>query len=124
MKTEAPEVARRVYVIMAAVASGGAAAAFVWAGLPGVLGFLTGCSISFANAWWMHRLSMSIGADGRKPRAATLFAVLRYFAMLALLYAILMYSEPGFFAALAGCFVHIVAVVVEVVYELTYGTTP
>jgi hypothetical protein len=124
MNIDAPIVARRVYTIMVAVACGGVCAAFVWAGVPGLLGFLAGCAISFANAWWMHRISMSIGDDGRKPRAAPLFAVFRYFAMLALLYGILMYSEPGFLAALAGCFVHIVAVVLEVVYELTYGTTP
>ena len=124
MWTDAPAVARRLYTIMGAVACGGAVGAFFFAGTPAVLGFLAGCAISFANAWWMHRISMTIGVEGRKPGVAPLFAVFRYFVMLALLYGILMYSEPGFLAALAGCFVHIVAVVLEVVYELTYGTTP
>jgi hypothetical protein len=124
MRTDASAVARRLYTIMGAVVCGGAVAAFLFSGTPGLFGFLVGSVISFANAWWMHRIAMSIGADGRKPGGAPLFAVFRYFVMLALLYGILMYSEPGFLAALAGCFVHIVAVVLEVVYELTYGTTP
>ena len=57
------------------------------------------------------------------PPAASIFAVLRYFIMLAGLYVILDFSESGFLAALAGCFVHIIAVVLEVVFELTYGTS-
>ncbi len=123
MKTDASAVARRVYTIMAAVAFGGLVGAYLWGGLPGVLGFALGATISFANAWWMHRISESIGVEGRKPGVAPVLAVSRYFVMLVFLYAILRYSESGFLAALAGCFVHIIAVVLEVVFELTYGTS-
>ena len=122
MRTDAPAVARRIYTIMAAVASGGIAGAFVVWGAAEALGFAAGVAISFGNAWWMHRVSMSIGQDVEKPKGAPLLAVFRYLAMLGILYVILSYSESGFLFALAGCFVHIIAVVLEVVFELTYGT--
>jgi hypothetical protein len=91
-------------------------------GAPEALGFAAGAAISFSNAWWMHRVSMSIGLDAEKPKGAPLLAVFRYLMMLGILYVILDYSESGFLFALAGCFVHIIAVVLEVVFELTYGT--
>jgi hypothetical protein len=122
MKTEAPAVARRIYLIMFALAAGGIVGAFALWGLPAALGFAGGSAISFGNAWWMHRVSMSIGQDAERPKGAPLLAVFRYLAMGGILYAILSYSESGFLAALAGCFVHIIAVVLEVVFELTYGT--
>jgi hypothetical protein len=123
MKTDAPAVARRIYTIMGAVASGGIIGAFAIWGATEALGFTAGAAISFANAWWMHRVSMSIGQDGDRPKGAPLLAVFRYLMMLGILYVILDYSESGFLAALAGCFVHIIAVVLEVIFELTYGTS-
>ena len=122
MRTDAGAVARRVYMIMAALSTGGASAAWVFWGASGAAGFAGGTVISFANAWWMHRISASLGVDGKKPAGASALAVFRYLLMLSVLYAILTFSETSFLAALAGCFVHITAVVLEVVYELTYGT--
>ena len=123
MRTDGAAVAGRVYKIMAAITGGGIAAAWWLAGPAAALGFALGAAVSFGNAWWMHRIAMSIGVEGRKPATASIFAVLRYFIMLAGLYVILDFSESGFLAALAGCFVHIIAVVLEVVFELTYGTS-
>ena len=123
MKIDGSAVAGRIYMIMVAVAGGGLVAAWLLAGSPGALGFALGAAVSFGNAWWMSRIATSIGTEGKKPAVASIFAVLRYLVMLAGLYVILDFSESGFFAALAGCFVHIVAVVLEVVYELTYGTS-
>jgi hypothetical protein len=123
MQTDASSVARRIYTIMVAVASGGLAAAFFLYGTHAVLGFLVGTIISFGNAWWMHRVSASIGQESGNAKGAPLLAVFRYIIMLGILYGILNLSETGFFAALAGCFVHIIAVVLETVFELTYGTS-
>jgi ATP synthase I chain len=125
MKTDGIAVARRVYTMMFALAGLGLAAAWFFAGWHGLAGFLAGIAISFGNAWWMARISMSIGAPDQTSGQgfATFLAVLRYLLMLGILYVILNFSETGFLAALAGCFVHIVAVVLEVVYELTYGTS-
>jgi len=122
MKTDAGVIAWRLYVIMAALTGAGVAGGWVLYGTAGALGFLAGAAMSFANAYWMHRIAMSVGQAG-KPRVASMLGILRYLLMLAVVYAILNVSETGFLAALAGCFVHIVAVVLEVVYELTYGTS-
>lgn len=122
MKTDASSVARRVYTIMLALTGAGLAGAVAFRGAPAGLGFAAGAAISFANAWWMHRVSQSIGQDSERPKGAPLLAVFRYLMMGVVLYVILDYSETGFLAALAGCFVHIIAVVLEVVFELTYGT--
>jgi hypothetical protein len=123
MKTDGPAVARRVYLIMVALAGAGILAAWTLRGPAGAWGFALGSVISFGNAWWTHRVAMSIGPGGQQPGAASLIAVSRYLLMFALLYVILSYSEIGFVAALAGCFIHIIAVVLEVVFELTYGTS-
>ena len=123
MKIDGGAVARRVYLIMVAVAGGGIIGAWILWGPAGAWGFALGSVISFGNAWWTHRIAMSVGPGGEKPAGAALLAVFRYLLMLALLYVILSYSEISFLAALAGCFTHIIAVVLEVVYELTYGTS-
>jgi hypothetical protein len=123
MRTDGSAVARRVYILMAALAGGGVAGAYwIW-GPEGAMGFLAGVAMSFGNAYWMHRVTQSIGTDNKKPGAASTLAVFRYLLMAVILYGILNISETGFLAALAGCFVHIAAVVLEVVYELTYGTS-
>jgi hypothetical protein len=123
MKIDGGAVARRVYLIMLALAAGGIVGAWMLWGPAGAWGFAFGCLISFGNAWWTHRIAMSIGPGGEKPGAVSLIAVSRYLIILALMYVILSYSETGFLAALAGCFIHIGAVVLEVVFELTYGTS-
>jgi hypothetical protein len=123
MKTDAEAVAGRVYAIMWTVTGGGLAAAWFFGGTAGTLGFLAGAAISFGNAYWMRRVALSVGADVRKAGIGSTLAVFRYLLMLGILYVILRFSETGFLAALTGCFVHIVAVVLEVVYELTYGTS-
>ena len=83
MKTDGAAVAGRVYKIMAAITGGGIAGAWWLLGPAGALGFALGAAVSFGNAWWMHRIAMSIGAEGRKAASASIFAVLRYFIMLA-----------------------------------------
>src|SRR5690348_5213686 len=105
MKIDGGAVARRVYLIMLALAGGGIVGAWMLWGPAGASGFAFGCLISFGNAWWTHRTAMSIGPGGEKPGGASLIAVFRYLLILALLYVILSYSEIGFLAALAGCFI-------------------
>ena len=48
----------------------------------------------------------------------------RYLLFGAVGYAIFIVSETGFMAALAGCCIHIAAVILEVFYELIYAGTP
>lgn len=116
----------RIYRIMAAVTLVGAAAASFAEGGPGLLGFLTGAFFSAVNFWFWHRLVGKVGAvtaDGESPRTGSvvLFA-LRYGAFALGLYAILQFSEASLSAALAGCFVAVAAVLLEIFFELIYGT--
>ena len=124
MRTDGERVAGRLYKLMGALAMSGVVLSWILFGAAGALGFGIGSAISFANGYWMHRLVWAIGDPGRKPsRPSIIFALLRYIIILVALYAIFRVSETGFLTALAGCFVHIAAVVLEVVYELTYGTS-
>ena len=82
MKIDGPAVARRVYRIMVAVAGAGIVGAWMLWGAAGAWGFTLGSVISFGNAWWIHRVAMSIGPGGEKPGGASLIAVFRYLLML------------------------------------------
>ena len=102
----------------------GLAGAYAGWGLPAVAGFAAGSAIAYLNFRWMAQLVRSIGEpEGRKPASAILLTF-RYLLFAAAGYGIFRYSEIGFLAALAGCFVHIAAVILEVIYELIYAGTP
>ena len=85
------------------------------------LGFAAGTIISLLNYRWISRLTTL--EKPVTPRTAMLLGG-RYLIFGALGYVIFKYSETGFMAALAGCFVHMAAVFIEVIYELTYAGTP
>lgn len=124
--TDFGQLRTRIYRLIAAITLAGAIAASVVDGGPGLLGFLTGALFSAVNFWFWHRLVEKVGvtaADGEPPknRSIVLFA-LRYGAFALGLYAILRFSEASLFAALAGCFVAVAAVLLEIFFELIYGT--
>jgi hypothetical protein len=119
---------RRVNIIMAGLSAvGGLAAAIYW-GVAGVLGFAAGSAVSFLNFRWMAAIVFAVGAVDPatqrplKPVSALLLGS-RYLLFGAIGYVIFVYSETGFLAALAGCCIHIAAVLLEVIYELIYGTS-
>ena len=103
----------------------GAAAAAALAGLPGAIGFLLGAGASYLNFRWLKRLVDSLGAtavSGRPPRArVAVFLGLRYLLLGAGAYVILKSSAVSLPAALAGLFVSVAAVVLEIVFELVYA---
>ena len=66
MKTDGAAVAGRVYMIMACAYGRWSRRRGFPARAAGP-GFV-GAAVSFGNAWWMHRIAMSIGAEGRNPR--------------------------------------------------------
>ena len=124
MRSDGDGVARRVYLLMVALTGAGVAGCWFAYGIAGAAGFGAGSMVSFANAYWMHRIVRSVGDPDRKPsKPSIVLALFRYILILLLLYGILKFSETGFLTALAGCFVHIAAVALEVVYEITYGTS-
>lgn len=107
------------------IGGAGAVAAAAFAGLPGAIGFLLGAAASYLNFRWLKRLVDSLGvtaATGRPPRARVAVILgLRYLLLAAGAYAILLSSAVSLPAALAGLFVSVTAVVLEIVFELVYA---
>jgi hypothetical protein len=95
-------------------------------GAAGAIGFLLGAAFSGLNFWFWHRLVQRVGevsAPGETPRkTSAIFFGLRYFLFIAAGYVILRFFEASLFAALAGCFVAVAAVILEILVELIYGT--
>mgnify|MGYP000515985766 CR=1 FL=1 len=102
--------------------AGGAVAAFLLFGWRHGLAFLAGALASLANFRWLHQLAGSLGAGGRRLRRRVLwFLVLRYLLVGAAGYVIVKVFGLSLPAALAGLFVAVAAVVVEIIYELLYA---
>jgi hypothetical protein len=119
---------RRVNIIMAALSTLGVGAAGAYWGIAGAVGFSAGAVVSFLNFRWMAAIVLAIGgvdASTQKPLkpVSALLLGARYLLFAAIGYVIFRYSETGFLAALLGCFIHIAAVLLEVIYELIYGTS-
>jgi hypothetical protein len=119
---------RRVNLIMMGLTAVGVAGAGIYWGVAGALGFLAGAAVSFLNFRWLSAVVFALGTIDPetqrplKPAPAMLLGA-RYLVFAAVGYGIFKYSETGFLAALAGCFVHIGAVLLEIFYELIYGTS-
>ena len=103
---------------------GGAAAAWALGGWRAGGGFLLGAAASYLNFRWLKRLVDALGgaAGGRPPRArVAVFLGLRYVLLALGAYVILKSSAFSLPAALAGLFVSVAAVIVEIVFELVYA---
>jgi hypothetical protein len=106
---------------MVAVAGGGALALFAWRGWTWSAGWLAGSAVSALNFRWLKQLTYSLGAEvAPKPRKAV-FLGMRYLLLGGGAYVILKYSPISLPAALAGLFVSVAAVVVEILFELIYA---
>jgi hypothetical protein len=115
-----------MYLYMAGLSVLGAAGAGVYGGIPWVSGFLAGAALSALNFWLWHRLVNRIGrtenAQERQGRGPVVLFALRYGLFAAALYVILQYFEASLSAALVGIFVAVAAVLLEILFELIYGT--
>lgn len=104
-------------------AAGGAVFGWRWGAA-----FMLGSLASWANFHWLKRFVMALSeasaTPGKSPRkrVAVIFG-LRYLLLAAGAYAIVNYSEFSLAAALAGLFVVVAAVVIEIVFELIYAGT-
>lgn len=111
----------RSMVLIGAI--GVAIAAFGW-GMAGAIGFAAGSAISFLNFRWLSKLALAAGGAEPYKRSTAILLALRYLIFGAVGYAIFVFSETGFLAALAGCCILIPAVILEAIYELIYAGTP
>ena len=115
---------RRIYVNILWLSLAGGIATAWYVGLPWALGFLIGASASAINFRWLHRMVDSLGPGGRKPsKRLGFFLSFRYVLLGVVGYVIVKYFEVNIMAALVGLFIAVVAVLVEVLYELIYART-
>ena len=111
----------RLVKLMAVIALVGTMAAFIWRGWKWGAGFAVGAVISGLNFYWLKRLTESLGSV-RVRRRSAVFLASRYIVLGLIAYVILRYSSISLPAALAGLFVSTAAVIVEILFELVYGS--
>lgn len=111
--------ARRVTRTLVAMGFAGALAALAWRGWTAGAGFALGASAAWLNFRWLEGFVAGLGPAGKPGRFAVFFAF-RYLLLAAGAYVILKYSKLSLPAALAGLFVPLAAVIIEVLIQLTY----
>jgi hypothetical protein len=113
----------RIWKLTFALAAGGAILAYPWRGWSWSLGFLLGAAASAVNFRWIKQIVDSLGNTRPTRSRVAVLAGLRYLLLGGAGYVILKYSSISIAAALAGLFVSVAAVIVEIVYELIYART-
>jgi hypothetical protein len=111
---------------MAIITAAGGVAAFLWLGTPGLIGFAAGASFSILTFYFSHRVVQRLGIPEEEPvsaRQSAILLALRYFVFCAAGYAIVNYFGASLSAILAGGFVAVAAVILEILYELIYART-
>lgn len=118
--------ARRIRFLMIALAVGGAAVAYALGGREWAIGYTYGACFSILNYALFKRIAERIGEPAEngpgKATAAVLLGI-RYVTFGLLGYVIVKYFHVSFMAAVVGCLVSVAAVIVEILYELTYAGT-
>lgn len=112
--------AARIARIMVAIAALGTVGAFLAGGWKWGAGFFLGAMISEINYRGLRAMVERLGP--RRPRRRNgLRLLLRYALLGAGAYVILAFTSISLPAVLAGLFVLIAAVIVEVIFELVYA---
>lgn len=122
METE--RAAARMMRWMAALAAAGTVAGWFWQGWAWSGGFALGALASYLNFHWLKTLTDTLGAaaSGTPPRKRlAVFMGLRYLLLGAGAYVIVKFSGLSLTAALAGLFVAVAAVILEILFELVYA---
>jgi hypothetical protein len=110
----------RIWKLIWALGAGGAIVLSAWRGWPWGAGWAIGTAVSALNFRWLKQLVDAIGGQAAKSRKAV-FLGMRYLLMGGGAYVILKFSAISLPAALAGLFVSVAAVVVEILLELAYA---
>jgi hypothetical protein len=83
-------------------------------------GFAIGSVVSWLNFRWLKQIAEALG--GKRPRARlALFLGLRYLLLSGGAYVIVRFTSISLPAALAGLFVSVAAVIVEILFQLVYA---
>jgi hypothetical protein len=112
----------RIARAMLLFAAAGVIAAFLWRGPAWGAGFALGSAVSWLNFRWLKQLVYTLGSHRARPRTAVKMGF-RYLLLGGGAYVILKYLPLNQLAALAGLFVSVAAVIVEILFELVYART-
>jgi len=113
---------RRIYRNLFVLAAAGMLACLWWRGLPGALGFLLGAAFAILSFRGIHKFADSLGRE-RDPSHRRVLAgkIVRYLLVALCAYVILQYFRVNRIAAIAGAFVLVAAVLIEIAFELIYA---
>src|SRR5580692_12553123 len=92
----------------------------LWRGWTYGGGFAVGAWASWLNFRWLRGFVAGLG-PGAKPSGFALFFALRYVLLAGAAYVILKYSKFSLPAMLAGLFVSLAAVAIEILIQLVLG---
>jgi len=112
---------RRIGRAIVAIAVGGTAAALAWGGWNWSAGFGLGAGASWLNYRWLAGIAGGLGGEGRTRTRLAVLAGLRYLLLGLGAYVIVRFSKVSVTAALAGLFVPVAAVMLEMLYQLVYA---
>jgi hypothetical protein len=110
----------RMSRLAAAVGVAGTLGALLWRGPRTAAGFLVGALISMVNLRWWTSLASAIGNTPGSPplRGSAALLGIRYLLVGAAIYVIVKVLEITLAAVLAGLFVSVAAVIIEILFEL------
>src|SRR5437762_2549 len=109
---------------MLALTTAGGATAYFRFDSPSAIGFVMGGAIAVLNFWSLQRIVAMTGVvEGADPpqRKSAVFLGLRYFVFPCCAYVIIKVFGANLLAAVIGFSVGVVAVILEILYELIYA---
>jgi len=109
---------RRIERILVSVAVAGTAMAGAMGGWKWAVGFLLGAAAAWFNFRWLKRLVRALGGG---PAHSSFRLALRYFLLGGCAYVIVRFSWIPALAVIAGLFVPIAAIFIEILFELVYA---
>jgi ATP synthase I chain len=117
---------RRIARGTVALAAAGCLVCLVLRGWRWAVAYLLGAAASYLNFRWLKRVVDALGG-ALSARPSPKFAILiglRYLLLAAGAYAIVNFTSLSLPAALIGLFVPVAAVILEIIFELIYASSP
>jgi ATP synthase I chain len=111
----------RIRASIFALSAAGVIGAGVWRGWTWAAGFALGAAASWLNFRWLRQIVDALGGARPTRKRVAVLAGLRYALLGGGAYVILRYSPVSLTAALAGLFVAVAAVIIEICLELVYA---
>jgi hypothetical protein len=111
----------RIHRVMAGLGVGGSLGLLAAMGWAWGAGFALGALASWVNFRWLKQIVDALGGGARPRGRLAIWMGLRYLLLCSGAYVIVRYSDISLPAALAGLFVAVAAVIIEILFQLTYA---